>query len=305
MIRARRSSCLVKKTISALICAGLSLGQISAAAAQGRPMSLNRLENNVASFGQSLSGESLSIEDINARAFSLFNVRVPSRMAVARVTLHPWRTMSAADFPKTAAPVSASDLLSAAQRFAARSPEVPPPALDRALEAASSLEDAGRVSIDDDGSLGARDMGVYRFTNAGTDAGEIVLNGMTSAVASLVGLGLAASTLVHEGYHRFQKIQGRLHGESIAAEIGAFKAQYDYIKAAYPTGEEIATKRMELENLMRTRPSPKTAEALGFIATVDALFGTGGSRDKIKQLVMDLGYSASQKNPSKSFFPSA
>ncbi|MDE2312854.1 MAG: hypothetical protein KGL04_01600 [Elusimicrobia bacterium] len=286
---------------AALLAALVPLWPALPAAAQTNAGSIASLRDAVNAFSQKLSGNALSPEDVNAQAYSLFSVGVPS----ARVAFHfrapVWHVMGKSDFLKR--PATVNDLVARARREASRSNEVPSPKLQDALGALDTMDSAGRIAMDDGGSLSRNEMGVYEFKKNGDGLGHIFLNKITPAIAELAGLTLAASTLVHEAYHRFERAAGDLHGESIAAEVGAFTAQYDYLKSVYPTGEEIATRRMELAQMMRAHPSAKIAAALGFVATMDALFGTGGSAARVRQLVLQLGYSS--KSGSSPSFPSA
>ncbi len=286
---------------AALLAALVPLWPALPAAAQANAGSITSLRDAVNTFSQKLSGNALSPEDVNAQAYSLFNVGVPS----ARVAFHfhapVWHVMGKSDFLKR--PATVSDLVTRARREAARSDAVPPPKLQDALGALDTMDAAGRIAMDEGGTMSRNEMGVYEFKKGGAGLGHIFLNEVTPAIAALAGLTLAASTLVHEAYHRFERATGDLHGESIAAEVGAFTAQYDYLKSVYPTGEEITTRRMELEQMMRVHPSAKLAAALGFVATMDALFGTGGNAERVRQLVLQLGYSS--KSGSSPSFPSA
>jgi len=290
---------VARQTAAAALAALVSLLPALPACAQAGAARIENLRAAVNAFSQNLSGNALSPEDINAQSYALFNVGVPSARIAFRFKASHWKTMGKNDFLQK--PATVGDLVAGARRFAARADQVPPPKLQNALGALGTMDASGRIAMDDGSNLSRNEMGVYEFKTKSEGLGHIFLNKMTPAVAALAGLALAASTLVHEAYHRFERAQGELHGESIAAEVGAFTAQYDYLKSVYPTGEQIATRRMQLAAMMKAHPSPSVAAALGFVATMDALFGTGGSAARVRQLVLDLGYSSS----SHSDFPSA
>ncbi len=286
-----------RRALSSALAALAPLCAALPACAQSRAVSLAGLGQYADNLRQSLSGGSLSIEALRSDAALLGQAMPQSRMP-GRFRARPLRQVSQTDLK----PASVSELVSEARDVVSGSADVPEPKLQEAESALGEMDNAGRIAMDDGDKLQSNEMGVYQFT-AGPDAGHIFLSRLTPDISALAGLGLAASTLIHESYHRVEKKMGQLRGESVAAEVGAFKAQYDYLKALYPTGEEIATRRAQLSEMMRQSPSADVAAALGFVTTMDALFGTDGVASNIRRLVLDLGYS--QSSGRNSSFPSA
>lgn len=157
---------------------------------------------------------------------------------------------------------------------------VPPPVIGQVLDHVSALNDEGRAGIVE---LPSNVMGLFHYDLKNDPRGEIRLNRSLAQITMLVGDALAASVLVHEGGHSVDEAIGKEAADKSEAE--AFKRQYAYLRALYPTGEELTTMRLRLQTAYKKTPTLLNKIAMDFAATCDVLWGLGrpdGSLDESK-----------------------
>ena len=176
-------------------------------------------------------------------------------------------------------PADVSRLLDAArERVLLDGQTVPPPSVTDTFDHVSAMNDEGRVSITD---LPSNVMGLFHYDTKNDPRGEIRLNNALAQITELVGDALAASVLFHEGGHAGDE---DIAGEDVVKSEGrAFKRQYDYLHALYPTGEQLTTTRLRLERLYKKVHTPLVKIAMDFAATCDVLWGLQGTNGAIDE----------------------
>ncbi len=157
---------------------------------------------------------------------------------------------------------------------------IPPPEIEQTLDHVSAMNDEGRAMVVD---MPSNVMGLFHYDVKNDPRGEIKLNRLLMQVSMLVGDALAASVILHEGGHAQDEAIG---GEdTVQSESRAFKRQFEYLRALYPTGEELATMRVRLREAYKKTPTLLNKVAMDFAATCDALWGMGradGTLDEAK-----------------------
>ncbi len=205
----------------------------------------------------------------------IFAEAMPSTKIAVKVPLHPWRVET--DLKDTPADVQRL-IDSLKDKVELDGDRVPPPTLMPSIGHIQSMNDAGLIGIE---HLPSSVMGVYH-----TGPGTVGLNEYLPYIAMKVGDVMAASVLCHEaGGHAMDPNVAERGREP---EYFAFKRQYDCLKQAYSSGEELSTTRLRLMEEQNQRPNFLTKMALDFVTTLDALWGTGGDKRKIKALVHQL-----------------
>lgn len=233
-----------------------------------------------------------SHERVNEEAFQFSNVGLPSSAIAVRARLRGWKAERAPE----PSPATLTRLLSTAKSRLLEAPDIPPPYLAEAHAQALAMEDRGRMAFerlaDDDRA------GEYVYKHESRALGDIKLNELLAYVAAVVGDAFAYATAIHEAAHAVEHMRGALSPQAvIAGEVAAFRAEYLYLKRITRDGEELATTRIALERELRRKPHYLTALALRYVTALDALYGTGGEDDKLKEYAERAGYAEGQSRP--------
>ena len=232
--------------------------------------------------------QGLPEEDLYKRARSLFErIPRPETTEIGPVPLRGWSKPDPRPEAKTGDVQGFRD----AVKNTLSTREVPPPARDAlymAYRAGNRLQDEGKVRFDgEDGRRRLPDdrvMGAYVYTPR--EPVGIFYNPVLRFIARFVGNKIAGSTMVHEDDHARRDAEGDLNPMRVTdGEEEAFKTQYQYLKAADPTGPELTWLLVNYGPANPLAP-PMVSEYLKHVSMI-LLYGDKGD---FPGLVRALGY---------------